>query len=354
MSIVTKIFTSKNKEEYENLLTSYKLDLDIYYQTDFLEIDAKLQSGIYEIFCVLENEHIFIYPYIKLPFKEIALTNYFDITSPYGYCGPFCTSAFFLDIAEPIFLKYATESNFVTEFVRYHYLYNDSIVFKKNIDNVKNRIVAILNLDSDWENIWKNEISSTNRNIVRKLEKEKYLFEMHFDTEFIDEFIGMYNKNMQRLNAEEFYNFPADIYRNLFDKLGSKIFIARVVKEGVTYSSSLFFVSGSIITYYLSARNLDYTKVAASNLMLTNVSKYANDRGLKYFNLGGGRKNSFDDPLFRFKMQFTKQSSHYIIGKRIHHSEKYKELIAKFISEYGVEEYLAKKNILQFYRTYSF
>ncbi len=160
----------------------------------------------------------------------------------------------------------------------------------------------------------------------------------------------MYNATMQHANASGFYFFDKRFYFDLFDKLQNKIFLARVVKDGLTYCSALFFTCGDFVTYYLSSRNLNHANIPASNLLLTNVAKYANEKGIKWFNLGSGISGMQIDPLFKFKTNFTKNTILFSIGKRIHNSSIYDQLTANFIADKGREEYLKVKNILQFYR----
>ncbi len=350
MEPVIKIYNKYNAGEYDLLLKEYNFDLDVYYNSGFLEVDAHMQKGEFEIFSVKKNEHLFIYPYIKLSLIKFGFAEYYDLTSPYGYCGPYCSDAHLFDISEQLFVEYAKQNKYATEFVRYHFLYSSTLKFSKNIQNVQNRSMLVLNLQKNWDDIWKNEMSVGNRNITRKLEKEGYRVETYNDTFYLQEFIEMYNATMKHSNAEDFYYFENDFYYNLFDKLKEKIVLVRVCKGDVTYCSALFFKCGNIFTYYLSARNLNYKNIPASNLLLTNMAKLGNEKGYHYFNMGGGRTNTVDDSLFKFKNNFCKEITLFYIGKRAHLPEIYKELKNNFIIENGLEKYEKISNILQFYR----
>ena len=168
MSLVISIFNKDNHSDYMRLILNMNLNLDIYYYPVYLDIDAKMQGGTYEIFTVADGKSIFIYPYIKLPFVKLGWDKYFDITSPYGYCGPYCEDAVLFKIAEQEFIKYIS-TYCVTEFVRYHYQYNVNLKFTEQITNIKNRTIVVLNTNQPWETIWEKEFSSTNRYLVRKL-----------------------------------------------------------------------------------------------------------------------------------------------------------------------------------------
>ena len=45
-------------------------------------------KGEFEIFVYIEQNEIFIYPYIKLPFEQEKFKEYFDLFSPYGFVVP--------------------------------------------------------------------------------------------------------------------------------------------------------------------------------------------------------------------------------------------------------------------------
>ncbi|MEI6190027.1 MAG: GNAT family N-acetyltransferase, partial [Chitinophagia bacterium] len=119
--MIQYIFNKYNAENYCDILKDFNLGLDIYYYPSYLSFDAKIQGGEFEIFVLIENEFIFIYPYIKIGFNISELKNKFDIISPYGYCGPYSNNPLFFKRAELFFIKYASVFC-VTEFIRYHYL----------------------------------------------------------------------------------------------------------------------------------------------------------------------------------------------------------------------------------------
>ncbi|AEA44168.1 GNAT family N-acetyltransferase [Fluviicola taffensis] len=348
MEAQLRIYTKHNVSLLKAELTTFLEGLDIYYQPEFLICDAKMQHGEYEIAVCSSEEKIWLYPYILLPIKE---TSYFDISSPYGYAGPVSNSSEIQKIAEELFLQYiSSKQNIVTEFVRYHPIYNENNFFQKDIQNLLNRRVVLVPT-CDQEEIWMNEFSGTNRNLVRKLEKEEFQFTVSpFSKTDISAFDEAYRANMIHSGATDFYFFSPDFYTEMIDQLGQKLLLAKVEKEGEIYSSALFFVSGGIVTYYLSARNLNYPKVPGSNLLLSKMVFWAQENGMKTLHFGGGLSLDEADYLFKFKSNFGKTIKDFTIGKRIHQPTLYKELQDKYIEKNGNEAYQKVKYILQFYR----
>ncbi len=350
MDLEINIYNSNNRSEFESKFSGVLKDLDIYYHPSFLSCDAKMQGGEYEIFTAESKNGVWIYPYILLPIKD---STFFDICSPYGYAGPFCNELDLFKNAEIHFNEYIKSKSIVTEFVRYHYDYNKNSEsrFSENCVNIENRTIVLLHTNQPQNEIWENSFSGTNRNLVRKIEKENYSFKWKtFDENDVIIFQKMYEATMRNSNASDFYFFDSDFYKNLIVELGEALKIAFVEKDGIIFSTSLFFLSGKYITYYLSARNLDFPKINASNFMLSKVSFWASENGFHLMNFGGGLSNDENDSLFKFKRNFSKEIAPFFIGKKIHNSEKYAALIENYKATKGSENYEKVKNILQFYR----
>ena len=350
MSFRIARYSSTTRTQFEEDFSSVIPQLDIYYLPAFLTCDARMQGGEYEIFTVRSEKGVWIYPYILLP---IPNSEWFDVGSPYGYAGPFCTDPELCEFAEKALLESFKERAIVTEFVRYHYAFNglEDQRFAHNCTNLENRTIVVLDTAQSTDVIWEQEFSGTNRNLVRKLEKEDYTFHFRtFQEANSASFQAMYAATMQNANASDFYYFDAAFYSQLIAELGDQLKIATVEKEGVIFSTALFFLSGPFVTYYLSARNLDYPKVTASNFLLSKVAFWAAENGFKTLNFGGGLSNDPTDRLFKFKRNFSTKTASFYIGKRIHDSEKYAQLVLQFQQEHGVENYERLKHILQFYR----
>ena len=161
------IYSNENILEYKKLIL--ELNLDVYYQAEFLEMEAEKLNGQLEIFSTKSenNSNIFIYPYIRIPFVE-KFSDYCDLISPYGYAGPFCNDFSFFKKSELKFIDYIKTQKVVSEFIRYHFDYNQDLKFSENVLNEKNRTLVIFDLSQSWDHIWKNNISMNNRNYTNK------------------------------------------------------------------------------------------------------------------------------------------------------------------------------------------
>jgi hypothetical protein len=330
--MIIEIYNKKNTYEYRHLLNSLNLELDIYYQPEFLDIEATLhEKSYFEIFTVFDSFHknIFIYPYIKIPILNFK-NGYFDISSPYGYAGPYCNDPSFFELCEKLFLDYIKSEKTVSEFIRYHFIYNKENKFSKNITNEKNRTLVVFDLQMSWENIWKNCISQNNRNYINKFTKEGYIFEIVDNKFLLEKFIVSYYDTMQNADATQYFFFPKEYFYNLFENLNGKVMLGRIIKDDITFSSVIFFISGGFVHPYLNARNLNFPKIPSSVPLYINLAKWAKERELLLVNMGGGITASNNDSLFQFKKHLSNVLIDFHIGKRIHNIEIYNEIVLEW------------------------
>jgi hypothetical protein len=346
-----KVFDQTNSSEYLKLLTEFKLDLDVFYQPGFLKVEAKNLKGNFEIFTVsdLDKNQLFVYPYIKLPCHG-RFSNFVDVTSPYGYAGPFCSNRDLFEFSENAFLEHMKQENVVSEFVRYHFIYNEEIFFEREISNELNRTVIVFTLKNEWDEIWKNHISMNNRNYVNRFEKDGFSLVLTQDIKELDDFITLYYQTMENAEASESFFFSKEYFYDLFQELSDRTYIAKVMKDEIVYSSVLFFVSGSIVEPFLNGRNLNYLKLPSSVPLYINLAKWAQNHNFEILNMGGGRTHASDDSLFQFKKRLSNQVRSFYIGKRIHNKKIYQDIIEDFIKENGQDKYDEVKQRLHFYR----
>lgn len=345
-----QIFNKLNPEAYNEFMQKFNITSDIYFNSGFLASDALLQKGEYEIFTYSDGINYFVYPYIKSPF-DFNGQQYFDLIAPYGYAGPICNDNVFFSKAEQAFLAYIKEQgDIITEFVRYHYKYAENQKFEIDILNQKNRDIVLLDLQNPWETIFANMFSSTAKNLIRKMEKQEFSYELDYDFKDFDRFIELYYSNMNHAGATDFYYFSKEYFYDLKDRLGKDLMLAHVKKDGEIYCSSLFFLQSGIITYYLSGRDVAFSNIPSNYYILGMVIKWGTENGFKWINFGGGRTTAVDDSLFKFKSHFSKTNAVFYTGKRVHEKTVYAMLRADFIEKNGLDAYKNKQHILQFYR----
>ncbi|MCL2470236.1 MAG: GNAT family N-acetyltransferase [Propionibacteriaceae bacterium] len=146
----------------------------------------------------------------------------------------------------------------------------------------------------------------------------------------------LYDLSMRRLHAGQEYFFSDDYFHRCFEVLGDCTRLA-VVKdaEATIVAAALLFVDGERLHYHLSASNLGAAHRGANNLLLWTAAEWGNQKGLKWFHLGGGTRPN--DSLFSFKASFGGQRCHYLVGTVIVDSDRYHALTAERAHSLGCE-----------------
>ncbi len=259
--------------------------------------------------------------------RKIEPKTYFDITTPYGYGGFIVEGA--INETDMIqlndaFSKYCASNNIISEFVRFHPVLQNAELSKGIYDVIDLGNTITMDLISK-EQIW-NDLSSKNRNVIRKAIKSGVEIFWGRSPKLIDEFIPLYNATMNKDNATDYYYFDMDFYRSVLKDLKYNCLIFYAVFEERVISSSMILFGNDKMHYHLSATDREYQNLAATNLLLYEAACWGCENGYKSFHLGGGL-GSKEDSLFKFKKTFNKNSETYFsIGKKIFNQEKYDEL----------------------------
>lgn len=262
-------------------------------------------------------------------FKDkIESKSLFDITTPYGYGG-----FIFEGIPTDNNLKkfngeysnYCRSKNIISEFVRFHPILNNSKVNSEIYEVVDLGKTITMDLISK-EQIW-NDLSSKNRNVIRKAIKSGVEIYWGRSPGLINEFIPLYNSTMNKDEATDYYYFNKEFYKSVLEDLRYNSLIFYALYDQKVISMSMILFGNENMHYHLSASDRENQNLAATNLLLYEAACWGSENGYKSFHLGGGL-GSKEDSLFKFKKAFNKNSGTYFsTGKKIFNQEKYDELI---------------------------
>ena len=146
----------------------------------------------------------------------------------YGYNGVLFSTLDneFVQTFFDAFESFCANQNIIAEFVRMGFFFNSKFHLRENFSvlfNQKNIVVNLLN-----DNIWKDSYEySTRKNINKAL---SYNLEFHKNNgekisfDHLETFINLYKNTMQRNNADEYYYFNHEYFKNLALFLGTKAF----------------------------------------------------------------------------------------------------------------------------------
>lgn len=250
--------------------------------------------------------------------------QYYDLTTPYGYGGWIIEG----DNIERLFQKYELwleENGFVSEFVRFHPIVGNHNICRHYYDVLQLGDVVHMDLLSP-KHIW-NNLTSKNRNVIRKAIKNNVKIYYGRYPEIYERFRLIYNATMDKDEAENYYYFGPEFYKSILEDLPYNAQVFWAEKDSQVIAAAIMLECNSYMNYHLSGSVKDYSSLAPTNLLLYKAALYGYSHGLKSLYLGGG-VGSNEDSLFKFKRAFNKgELNHFYIGRRIINNSAYKKLV---------------------------
>jgi hypothetical protein len=337
--------TLKERREWSRLLASLPLEQrDIYYTPEYYELFEQNGDGQATCF-VFENDKcaLAIYPFLINSVNDLGFDledEHFDIQGAYGYNGVVAseyTCSFRRDFIKS-FDQYCIEKNIIAEFVRFnpmignHFFGNDPYSrFHYEATHAaldtgatprpsrqRNRRTVVLDLKQPYELIWKTHYSSTNRNMIRK-GASTLTYTISQAKQEIDQFFVMYIDTMSRIGADSFYFFSKEFFDNLLTILSDECFVftAFDANSQKPIGGLLLLVYEGKAHYFLAARSNSCSNNSMNNYLLDQAVKFAIDLNCTFMHLGGGSSAAPNNPLFKFKKNFSRDLYDVFISQRV-------------------------------------
>lgn len=335
-----KTYTLKESEKWDEIVKSFS-NHDVYYLSGYVrafEINGDGQAMLIyhenkdkntRAINVVMKRDIGTFEPLKQYIKQGEL---FDIVTPYGY-GGFIVEGIDTQGLKNEYEQFCKESHIISEFVRFHpMLFNWKSV--EDIYEIIHLGHTVYMDTSSEEVIWQN-LSSKNRNMIRKAQKEDLQVFWCRDPEVIKPFMEIYNATMDKDNASEYYYFDEEFYKSLLLDLKYNAMWFYSVKDRSIAAISIFMFCNGQMHYHLSASRREYSKLAPTNLLLYEAAIWASKNGYKSLHMGGG-VGSGEDSLYKFKKAFNRSDDvEFCIGKKIFDEEAYQKLVDIRIRENG-------------------
>ncbi len=324
---------------------------DIYFTPAYYSLYQNYGDGEAQCFIFEKGGNIALYPFLKNPISPLGYQlnkEYYDIQGAYGYNGLIASTDESVFIAEfwKEFDTWCQANDIIAEFMRFHPLINNHRLASPNMMTFFSRNTVALDLRLSLDDIWMQQFSSKNRNMIRKAEKEGVTI---VESDNYEIFRRLYDGTMTDLNAENYYFFPQSYYEDYKASFKDNSILYFALLDDKAIAGSMFMFSEDYAHYHLSARDRKYSKCAANNLVLWHGIKKAKSRGCKWFHFGGGTTGDDNDSLLLFKQNFSKVKTEFWIGKRVHNQEVYDRIVEQWKSQYP-KEYEHNRNKLLGYR----
>ncbi len=258
------------------------------------------------------------------PFRHLSKEKFFDIVTPYGYGGWLIEGTDYTSLYKE-YTEFCRKEGIISEFVRFSPLLQNWKGLDKFYELVHLGDTVYMDTKSE-DVIWQN-LTSKNRNMIRKAQKNGLKVYWGRDESIIEPFMGVYNATMDKDNAQDYYYFDQSFYESiLYDlKQNSMWFYTKLNNEIVAIS--IFMFCNGKMHYHLSASKKEYQNLAPTNLLLYEAAVWAANNGYTKLHLGGGVGAEHDN-LYTFKKAFNRRENvNFHIGKKIFNEEKYEFLI---------------------------
>lgn len=334
------VYTIEQAEDWDKVVRSFK-SYDVYYLSGYVKAFKLHGDGEPLLFYYQDENLRGINVVMKRDIADdsffsgrIASNQFFDFITPYGYGGWLIEGE---GKREELFSSYENwcrRNNIVSEFVRYHPILNNS-----NNSNIFYEIVPLGNtiyMDlSSNEVIW-NNLTSKNRNMVRKAQKSNVEIYRGQFPEIYKTFREIYNITMDSDNAKDYYYFSEEFYDSICRDLKEEAQVFWAEVGGKIIAAAIMISANGHMNYHLSGSLREYQNFAPTNLLLYEAAIWGCANGYKSLHLGGG-VGSKEDSLYKFKSAFNRNDSkQFAIGKKIFFKKIYNELVV--MKNLGVDE----------------
>lgn len=252
---------------------------------------------------------------------KIEENRFFDLTSPYGY-GGFWGNVSDWEILNREYNEYCIKNHYICEFVRFELFTEYHAHYDGEVENRTHNIVRSLEIPLD--EIWMDFKQKVRKN-VKKANSYNLSCIIENTDEHLDDFLRIYYGTMDRTDAEEEYYFSKQFFDNL-NEMKDNIMYFHVTYEGKIVSTELVIYGTENVYSYLGGTDREYFDVRPNDFLKYEIIKWAKEKGLKNFVLGGGY--GADDGIYQYKLCLAPHGQHdFYIGRKIFDQENYNKLV---------------------------
>lgn len=247
---------------------------------------------------------------------------YFDLITPYGY-GGFWGNISDWEELNKTYTEYCMTNHYVCEFVRFELFTCYHEHFDGEVETRTHNVVR--SLDMPIDEMWMDFKQKVRKNVKRA---NAYNLRCIIENtgEHLEDFLRIYYSTMDRTDAEGEYYFSKQFYEDL-NKMKDSVMYFHVVYEGKIVSTELVIYGAENCYSYLGGTDKEYFDVRPNDFLKYEIIKWAKEKGLKNFVLGGGY--GADDGIYQYKLCLAPHGQQeFYIGRKIFDHESYNRLVS--------------------------
>ncbi len=312
-------------------ITSRMTYPDIYFEPDYARLyetdDCRAVEYRFESeFGVITN--LFLKRIVDIPGDDGK--RFFDIITPYGYGGPVIHSTtnrekliagYMADFAE-----YAERESIIAEFVRFHPMIGNGVVFREAYNAIYDRKTVGTTLT--YEDVIGTEFSKHRRKDIRRILKNPDIwYETDENPATLDDFVEIYYSTMDRDGADDYYYFKPEYFREMLRSFPDHITTGKVFLGDRLIAMGLYFRYGKYLHAHLSGTLSEYLEYSPAYILKYSLALYGHEKGYEVIHYGGGSSRSEDNSLYRFKREFGRNTEFdFYIAKKVWNDRVYRQI----------------------------
>lgn len=250
----------------------------------------------------------------------LSMDTYFDLITPYGY-GGFLGEIDDYNFLNAAYSKYCVDNKYICEFVRFELFSDYYQHYSGETESRTHNVVR--SLDIPINAIWMDFKQKVRKNVKRA---NTYGLEIIIDTVgiYMDDFLRIYYGTMERSDAEDSFYFKKTFFEEMMSMDNAVMF--HVKFEERIISTELVLYGANNCYSYLGGTDSEYFYTRANDFLKYEIIKWAKEKGLQNFVLGGGYGS--DDGIFQYKMNLAPHGiKDFYIGRKVFDQEKYDQLV---------------------------
>lgn len=345
-----KVLTLKEKREWSELLNRLPIEQqDVYYTPEYYSLYQYNGDGDAQCFVFEQDGNIAMYPYLLNCVNNMDYVlndTYYDVQSAYGYGGIIANSKNrnFIRSFWDVFNDYCRKNNIIAEFLRLHPIISNPIYYTYYHQIFFNRKTVMLDLTLSEDILFYNFQHSTKKQIRRAGNRYGLSLKVYDCAPAnLSDYFKIYTSTMQRTEAIDYLYFSEEYFKNFMNLNNALLFVANHDEDPVSVIFGMYY--GLYFHGHLGGNLHQSMKMSPSSYLYWEMIKHAKSLGCKFLHLGGGNSNSEDDPLLKFKTNFSKSTLDFYIAKRIHNQRIYEEVVKQW-EHRNPEKIISSQNVL--------